>query len=454
MEQEYKNKQGWVEFLIDSTEQFDVVIIGAGMSGIQSAYYLQRDCLDRSFIILESRQDLGGTWDLFKYPGVRSDSYMYPYGYSFNQWPGTNEIANGNDIKNYIRQTAEKYNIDQRIRYNHKVTALEWKNDCWHISIENQPTITSQFIMMCAGYFDYDTPHIPEIINRDRYIGKIIHPQHWPEVNYKNKDITIIGSGATMVTLAPELAKQAKSVTVIQRSPGYTVSVPKQYHDSMYKQIWDDFKFWKYCRNNPIDAAKLLSRPGYDTPNYYPWEHRLCVTIDNEFFDCVNGGKIKLITSLIDSYVTDGVKLVTGQIIHSDIVVTATGLNIKLLGGINLIVNDTSIDIYNSVFYRGTMFTGVPNLAVSFGYLNQSYTLRCNLISKYVVRILNYMKEKNLRICIPDVDGLQSNLPLQSNYLTRIKDKWPSRDWEYSNNYFKEWVAFKFCDIEKGMIFK
>ena len=221
-------------------EHFDVIIIGAGMSGIQSAYYLQRDCPDHSYTILEARQDLGGTWDLFKYPGVRSDSNMHLYGYSFNRWVGPNQVTAGADIKSYIKQTAEKYNINARIRYNHNVTTLEWKNNKWHITLENQPTITCQFIMMCAGYFNYENPHTPDIKDTARYTGTIIHPQHWQDIDYKGKDITIIGSGATMVTLAPELAKHAKSVTVIQRSPGYIVSIPKQHNSSRYKKYGKD----------------------------------------------------------------------------------------------------------------------------------------------------------------------------------------------------------------------
>ena len=435
-------------------EHFDVIIVGAGMAGIQSAYYLQRDCPEHSFVILEARQDMGGTWDLFKYPGVRSDSHMHLYGYSFNRWNGPNEIADGPDIKSYIKQTAEKYNINARIRYNHNVTTLEWKNNKWHITLENQPTITCQFIMMCAGYYDYDTPHSPIIDGKDEYAGKIIHPQQWPELNYKDKDITIIGSGATMVTLAPELAKQAKSVTVIQRSPGYVISTSRQRTGSVFNQIWGDFKIWRFCQTNPGEAADLLYKPGYDKPNYYPWEQRVCVTLDNEFFDCVDTGKIRLITSSIDSYVTDGIKLANNQIIRSDIVVTATGLNLRFLGGVDIIVDGVPISLQDTVFYRGTMFTGIPNLAASFGYVNQSYILRTGLISQYVVRILKYMKRKKYHSCIPNIDGPRTNLPLQSNYFIRTKDLWPKRTWQYGDNYFKEWVIFKFCNLKKGMIFK
>lgn len=435
-------------------EHFDVVVVGAGLAGIQSAYYLHHDCPDHSYIILEARDDMGGTWDLFKYPGIRSDSYMHLYGYSFNLWPGPNELASGSRIKNYIKQTAEKYNIDKQIRYNHKATAIEWKNDRWHITLENRPTVTCQFIMMCAGYYDYDTPHSPIIPSKDEYAGTIVHPQHWTDIEYKDKDITIIGSGATMVTLAPELAKQAKSVTVIQRSPGYTASAPRQRAGFVYKHLWDDFKFWRFCQTNPADAAKLLTRPGYDTPNYYPWEQRVCLTIDNEFFDCVDSGKIRLITGVVNNYDKDGIRLTTGQHIHSDIVVTATGINLKFLGGVSIIVNGTSINIHDSVLYRGTMFTGIPNLVASFGYVNQSYTLRCKLISQYAVRILKYMKKKKYNTCIPEVDGPRSTPLLQSNYFVRAMLLYPGRIWKYSDNYFKEWFSFKFCNIKKGMKFK
>ena len=440
-------------------EHFDVIIIGAGMSGIQSAYYLQRDCPDHSYTILEARQDLGGTWDLFKYPGVRSDSNMHLYGYSFNRWVGPNQVTAGADIKSYIKQTAEKYNINARIRYNHNVTTLEWKNNKWHITLENQPTITCQFIMMCAGYFNYENPHTPDIKDTARYTGTIIHPQHWQDIDYKGKDITIIGSGATMVTLAPELAKHAKSVTVIQRSPGYIVSIPKQHNSSRYKKIWEGFKFLRYCQNNPAAAAKLLTRPGYDTPTYYPWEQRVCVTLDNEFFDCVDTGKIRLITSSIDSYVTDGIKLANNQIIRSDIVVTATGLNLRFLGGVDIIVDGVSISLQDTVFYRGTMFTGIPNMATTLGYADQSYTLRCGLISQYIVRILKYMKQQNLYICMPsisesDKDNIPSNLLLQANYFIRSKEILPGRSWRHYQNYYKDWIVFKFCNLKKGMIFK
>ena len=425
------------------------------MSGIQSAYYLQRDCSDHTFVILESRQDLGGTWDLFKYPGIRSDNDMHTYGYSFNRWTGKEQIASGADIKNYIKQTTDQHGINQYIRYNHNVTTIEWKNNKWYITIENQPTITCRFVMMCSGYFDYEKPHIPDIKYRNRYTGTVIHPQHWQDIDYKDKDITIIGSGATMVTLAPELAKQAKSVTVIQRSPGYVVSLPKQNNDSRYKKIWLGFKFFRYCRNNPDAAAKLLTR--YDKPDYRPWEQRICVTIDNEFFDCVDSGKIQLITSLIDSYVDTGIKLASGQIVHSDIVVTATGLDVKLLGGINVIVNGTTVDIHDTIFYRGTMFTDIPNLAAVLGYVNQSYTLRCELIIRYIIRILIYMNKKNLYSCTPciaDKESVPFVIPIQSNYLIRAKGKFPSRSWRHYQNYYKDWIVFKFCNLKKGMTFK
>lgn len=436
-------------------EHFDVIIIGAGMSGIQSAYYLQRDCPDHSYAILEARQDLGGTWDLFKFPGVRSDTDMYTYGYSFNHWPGENQFASGSDIKSYIKQTAESNNIDQHIRYNHNVTTLEWKNNKWYITLVDRPPITCQFIVMCSGYFNYENPHTPNIKDTARYIGKIVHPQHWQELDYKDKDITIIGSGATMVTLAPELAKQAKSVTVIQRSPGYIVSAPKQQTGSRYKKIYEGFKFLRYCRNNPEAAAKLLTR--YDKPNYYPWEQRVCLTLDNEFFDCVDSGKIRLITSTIDSYVDNGIKLTSGQIVLSDIVVTATGINTKLMGGTTVIVDGKLINIHDTIFYRGTMFTGIPNLAATVGYVNHSWILRCELISRYIVRVLNYMKKKNLRICTPyilDKDSVPFNLPMISNYLVRSNELYPSRSWRHYQNYYKDWIVFKFCNLKKGMTFK
>lgn len=436
-------------------EHFDVVVVGAGMAGIQSAYYLQHDCPDHSYIILEARDNIGGTWDLFKYPGVRSDSDMYTYGYSFNPWKGNTQFPNGSDINNYIKQTADNNNISQQIRYNHNVTTIEWKNNKWYITLVDRPTITCQFIMMCSGYFNYKNPHTPEIKDTTQYAGQIVHPQHWQELDYKDKDITIIGSGATMVTLAPELTKQAKSVTVIQRSPGYIVSAPRQQKSSRVKRLWQGLKFYNYCRNNPLEASTLLTR--YDRPNYYPWEQRLCLTLDNEFFDCVDNGKIRLITSIIDSYVKDGIKLETGQIISSDIVITATGLEIKLLGGVNIIVNGISIDIHDTIFYRGTMFTGVPNLAMAFGYVNQSWTLRCELISHYVIRILKYMKKKNFYSCIPSISQVDStpiDFPLKANYLLRSKEKFPKRTWQLYQNYYKEWFNFKFCNLKKGMIFK
>lgn len=437
-------------------EQFDVIIVGAGMSGIQSAYYLQRDCPDRSFVLLEARQDLGGTWDLFKYPGVRSDSYMSVYGYSFNQWQGVDQLASGADIKQYLEQTANNNNISQQIRYNHNVIAIEWKNNKWYVTLENQPTIACQFIMMCSGYFDYNNPHTPTIKGSDQYLGTIVHPQQWQDLDYTNKDITIIGSGATMVTLAPELAKQATSVTVIQRSPGYIVNSPKQHNSSRYKKIWEGFNSFRHIRTNPTKYTNMLVRHGYDKPSYNPWEQRLCVTIDNEFFNCVDSGRIQLLTSTIDGYVNNGIKLSSGQVVPSDIVVTATGLNVKLLGGITITVNGTLIDICDTVFYRGTMFTGIPNFSMVLGYVNQSYTLRCELIIQYVMRILTYMKKKNLSTCTPCVsekDSIPLEFPLHSNYLVRSKNQFPKKTWRHYQNYYKDWFIFKFCDIKKGMKF-
>jgi len=414
----------------------DVLIVGAGLSGIGAAYHLQTECPNKSFALLEARDTLGGTWDLFRYPGIRSDSDMYTLGYSFRPWTNPKAIADGPSILAYVRETAEMYGIDKKIRYQSRVERAEWstKDARWTVTVRKgdgaTERLTCGFLFMCAGYYDYDEGYTPEFKGRERFRGQIVHPQKWTsDIDYTGKRVVVIGSGATAVTLVPEMAKRAAHVTMLQRSPTYIVSVPERdriadwmrarlpitsaYAITRWKNVLFSMAFFAYCRQFPESAKRFLvgqvkraMRGKVDvdthfTPTYNPWDQRVCLVPDGDLFDAVRDGRASVVTEHIDTFTEQGIRLRSGEELEADLIVTATGLKLKFLGGMHLEVDGRSIEPAKTMTYKGMMLSDVPNLAFAIGYTNASWTLKCDLTSEYVCRLLNYMDQNGHTICCP-----------------------------------------------------
>lgn len=436
-------------------DNIDVIIIGAGIAGIQTAYYLQKKCPHLSYKILESRSDLGGIWDIMKFPGVRSDSDMYTYGYSFNPWQGK-IVGSGKEIKNYIDQTAQKFNIKKHIQFNTQVSSLEWDNECWYTKT-NKNNYRSKFIICCTGSTDYDKPYIPKFDNQDQYQGSIVHPQHWNNTDCRGKDVTIVGSGCTAVTMIPSISKLAKSVTLLQRSPGWVVNINSNETSSRLYKTFENVKNYMYSRlfKNKFRKKILNSNPYYtdkQIPTYNFWDQRPTCSLDYDYFVSLYSSNVSIKQQQISKWTKGGFELDNGEYINSDIVVLATGLNIKLLGGVDIKINGKIIDINDTSWYRGMMYSGIPNLFSTFGYVNFSWTARCELISKRICRTINYMKKKKLQICTPKYLGKTSVAPLRSNYILRAMSKFPNKTYKFYQNYIVEWVTFNWSRINDGAI--
>ena len=418
-------------------EYFDVVIVGAGLSGIGAVRHLQGNCPDKTYLILEDRETMGGTWDLFRYPGVRSDSDMYTLGYNFKPWQEGKAIADGRSILNYIREAASESDVDQHIRYRQKVTAAKWtSNDAsWRVAAEDSvtgeaSTIRCNFILMCSGYYNYEQGYLPEFEGRDRFRGDIVHPQHWPEnLDYSGKRVVVIGSGATAVTLIPEMAKKAEHVVMLQRSPTYMASMPDidwiarvlqwllpdkvAYAIVRWKNI--QFQRWIYHRSRVAPKSirkKLLKLARKDlgkdvdfdkhfVPRYDPWDQRLCLVPNGDFFHAVRDGQASVVTDTIAEFTANGIRLESGEELEADIIVTATGLDLRVLGDIKLKVDDQPVDITKTFSYKSMMFSDVPNLVSTFGYINASWTLKADLTAEFSCRLINHMSETGMRQCTP-----------------------------------------------------
>lgn len=472
------------------TEHFDVLIVGAGLSGIGAAYRLQTECRNKSYIILEGRDTIGGTWDLFRYPGVRSDSDMYTLGYPFRPWPNAKAIADGPSILNYIRETAQHYGIDHKIRYNHKVKRALWSSQEARWTLETEDTSTGSnrnlscnFLFMCSGYFDYSQGYLPEWPGDQEFTGQMIHPQFWPEnLNYTGKRVVIIGSGATAVTLAPAMAPLAAHVTMLQRSPTYIVSVPSQdatarwlrehlpgkiaYPIIRWKQILYGIFFYALARKRPEATKKAIIKlvrqalgPDYNidrhfSPLYNPWDQRLCLVPDSDLFKAIKEGKVSVVTEQIESFSENGIRLRSGEHLEADIIVTATGLSLKLGGGVNFFVDSKPVNFPETLNYKGTMFSGVPNLASVFGYTNASWTLKADLIARYVCRLLNFMDKHGYNISVPQrptEPGAFSEEPvlnLTSGYIRRASGMLPHQGsktpWKLYQNYLRDLLLLRF----------
>ena len=415
-------------------EHFDVVIVGAGLSGIGAACHLRDRCPDKSFTILESREAMGGTWDLFRYPGIRSDSDMHTLGFSFKPWRAKKAIADGPSILKYIHEAATEHELEKTIRYGHAVQSASWsnENECWTIETngDSKNQISCNFLYMCAGYYNYEKGHTPEFKGADRFKGTIVYPQFWPEdLDYRGRRIAVIGSGATAMTIVPSVAADAEHVTMVQRSPTFVVSRSAEdaianflrkflpdsvaYAITRFKNVQLQRFMYNRTRTRPkqvkkmiIDRVRKALGPDYDvdthfTPSYNPWDQRLCLVPDGDLFEAINRGDVSVVTDEIDEFTESGILLRSGETVEADIIVSATGLELEVMGGIKLDIDGKPIDFSESWTYKGMMFSGVPNLIQTFGYINASWTLRADINSEYVCRLLAKMDELGVRQCTP-----------------------------------------------------
>jgi monooxygenase len=499
-------------------EHFDVLVIGAGISGIGAGYRLQTQCPKKTYAILEAREAVGGTWDLFRYPGIRSDSDMFTLGFPWRPWDGQQAIADGASIRRYIEESARASGIDRKIRFGHRVERASWSSASarWTVEVRrSEPqksngangangaraelqVFTCSFLFMGTGYYDYSGGYTPAFPGLDRYQGRLVHPQKWTDdIVHAGKRVVVIGSGATAVGLVPALAREAAHVTMLQRSPTYMMSFPgvdamSRFLDARLPRNVSDRimrtrnvmlgkAIYGLCRRYPERAKKILiglvkkqiRRSEADgrefdiethfTPRYNPWDQRLCLIRDGDLFQRINEGKVDIVTDQIETFTERGIRVKSGQEIEADIVVTATGLNVVLLANIPLIVDGELVDLTKTTMYKGTMLSGVPNLALSLGYVNASWTLRADLICQYVCRVLNEMDRRGYRSVTPrrgegeDADlSDDSVLPLSSGYVERVKDRLPrqgtKRPWKNVQAYVGDLIAFRYAKVDDGVL--
>lgn len=437
------------------TDKIDVIIIGAGIAGITTAYYLQKNFPDIKYKIIDSRSAVGGTWDQMRFPGVRADNDMYTYGFSFNPWQGP-IIGKGQDIKNYINDTAEKFNIKKNILFDTKVISSSWKINQWTTKT-NHKNFTSQYVIFCTGSRDRDKPHLPKFKDENKYQGKIVHTQNWGDTDYKDKNVTIIGSGCTAITMAPSIIKEAKAVTLVQRSPAWIINIDSHEKSSRrYKtfEVLKDYissRFFKKSLRKRIIAAD----PYYNeatTPSYDYWDQRPASSLDQDYFRAVESSNVTIERVGVSNWETRGIKLQNGKVINSDVTVMATGGNAQLLGGIDIFVNDKKININDTSWYRGMMFSGLPNLFAHAGYINFSWTARCEIVNERICKTIKYMKENELSSCTAKYLGEKSKPSIQANYVLRAMDKFPNRTYKFYQNYFVEYLIFKWSKINDGAL--
>ena len=471
-------------------EYFDVVIIGAGLSGVGAACHLTRKTPNKSYIVLESRRRIGGTWDLFRYPGIRSDSDMHTLGYSFKPWKHDKSIADGSSILRYIHETAEEYDVQSRIRFGQKVEVVSWDSvkGVWTVTLSEQGqtrTINCSYIYSCTGYYRYDKGYMPEFSNLESFSGQIIHPQHWPDdFNYDGKTVVVIGSGATAITLVPAMAKSAKHVTMLQRSPTYVISSPSTdklatkierflpekmaYMVTRWKNVLAQMilyrmsKRWPdYIRDKLIHWTKLQLGKDFDvdvhfSPSYKPWDQRLCLVPNGDLFKSLRKGSSSIVTDHIDHFYDKGIRLKSGKSLEADVVVTATGLELLAIGGIKIEVDDKPVEISETTQYKGMMLSDVPNLFFATGYTNASWTLKCDLTSEYVCRLINHLDKTKRNICVPRTKDSTlkqvMSIGLESGYVQRSIDKFPKEGiispWKLHQNYFLDLIGLRFKSVE------
>jgi cation diffusion facilitator CzcD-associated flavoprotein CzcO len=477
-----------------TSEHFDVVIVGAGLSGVGAGYHLQTACPDRSYVILEGRDAIGGTWDLFRYPGIRSDSDMYTLGYAFKPWTEAKAIADGPSILNYVRQTAAENGIDRHIRYGHKVKRAAWSTEdaAWSVEVETGGQVrrfTCGFLFLCGGYYSYDGGYSPEFPGAADFKGRIVHPQAWPaDLDYTGKQVVVIGSGATAVTLVPEMAKTAGHVTMLQRSPTYMVSRPAEdafanwlrkvlpgklaYQLIRWRNVLFGMYFFNVARKKPAQVKARIVKmvreqlgPDFDvethfTPTYNPWDQRLCLVPDADMFRELKAGRASVVTDHIDRFTETGIRLTSGQELAADVIVTATGLVLEVWNGIEISVDGRRIEAAQTLSYKGMMYEGVPNLASAFGYTNASWTLKCDLTCEYVCRLLNHMKKTGQRQAMPVNEDpsvtLEPWLDFTSGYVQRAMAKFPKQGskppWRLHQNYAMDLLSLRYAKLEDGVL--
>lgn len=477
-------------------KKIDVLVVGAGISGIGAGYHLQKKCPETSFLILEGRENIGGTWDLFKYPGVRSDSDMYTLGYNFKPWKEQKAIADAPSILKYLNETVEEFNLKSKIRFGKYVKKARWSSDSnqWTVDIEDKKTgkfsqILCSFIFMCSGYYSYKEGYTPHFEGKENFKGDIIHPQKWDtSFDYSNKKIVVIGSGATAVTIVPEMAKTAKHVTMLQRSPTYVVAAPEKDNlaNKLRKYLPLKFTYWlirwrnilrqqyyfRLCKKYPKGVKNAIIREvkkklGNDfdvkthfTPKYNPWDQRMCLVPDGDLFEQINQGKASVVTDHIKNFTENGLLLKSGKELKADVIITATGLNLEMLSTVEFFIDNKSVDISKTVTYKGMMYSGIPNLASTFGYTNASWTLGADLTSEYVCRVINHMKRNNYDVVCPKPNiGIETDpdyLNLTSGYIKRSINIFPKQGkkapWRNNQNYLIDIFQMKYGRIDDGEI--
>lgn len=477
-------------------EHFDVVVVGAGISGIGAGYHLQTRCPERSYVILEGRERLGGTWDLFRYPGIRSDSDMYTLGYSFKPWTNAKSIADGPSILEYLQETARENDIEKRIRFRHQVKRAAWSSEHarWTLEAERGDEgelvrFSCNFLFMCSGYYNYAAGYTPEFPGTERFGGPIVHPQQWTDdIDYAGKRVVVIGSGATAVTMVPEMSKRAAHVTMLQRSPTYVVALPEQdalanwlrrhvspklaYGITRWKNVLLGMWFFNLSRKRPeFVKAQLLKQvrkqlpPGYDvethfTPRYNPWDQRMCLVRNGDLFDAIRVGAASVVTDRIETFTEKGLLLRSGRELEADVIVTATGLDLQVLSDLEISVDGEPVDPARTITYKGMMYSEVPNLASAIGYTNASWTLKCDLTCEYVCRLLNHMASEGYEQCTPRLTDpsveAEPWIDFSSGYVQRSLHKFPKqgskRPWRLHQNYARDLIALGFGRIEDGVM--
>ncbi|HEY5106243.1 MAG TPA: NAD(P)/FAD-dependent oxidoreductase [Caulobacteraceae bacterium] len=477
-------------------EHLDVLVVGAGLSGIGAGYHLGARCPGRTYAIFEGRETLGGTWDLFRYPGIRSDSDMFTLGYAFRPWTEAKAIADGPSILRYVAETARDHAIERHIRYQHRVKAAAWDSNQsrWVVDYEEGPTgapgqVSCNFLYMCTGYYSYARGYRPAFAGEETFTGPILEPQFWPQdLDYAGKRIVVIGSGATAMTLVPAMAQTATHVIMLQRSPTYVVSRPAEdaaanrlrerlpaklaYQLIRWRNVLGQLYFFRITRKRPhvakkaiIDMVRGHLGPDYDvdthfTPTYNPWDQRLCLVPDGDLFEAIKAGKTEVVTDHIDRFTLEGILLKSGRTLAADIIVAATGLEMQVLSGLEVTVDGQRVDFAKTFSYKGMMYSGVPNLASTFGYTNASWTLKADLTAEYVCRLLNHMDRKDYTECRPvnaDPDMPAAPwLDFSSGYVRRAMDRFPKQGnrapWRVYQNYALDLLAFRYGRLDDGVM--
>ncbi|HEV2814052.1 MAG TPA: NAD(P)/FAD-dependent oxidoreductase [Solirubrobacteraceae bacterium] len=471
-------------------------MVGAGISGIGAAHHLKDKCPTKSFAILEAREDLGGTWHLFRYPGIRSDSDMHTLGYRFRPWKAAKAIADGPAILDYVRETARERGIERHIRFHHRVVRAEWSGDDarWTVTAQRTDTnetmqLTCGFLFGASGYYRYDEGYTPELPGVERFRGSVVHPQHWPEdLDYAGKRVVVIGSGATAVTLVPAMAETAAHVTMLQRSPSYIFTIPEEdpiadvlrrflpdriaYPLVRWKNVGLATLLYRSSRRWP-NAMKRLIRAGvkrqlpkgYDVdthfkPRYDPWDQRMCMVPNGDLFEAISEGRASVATDRIATFTENGITLESGAELEADVVVTATGLNLLALGGLEFVVDGEPVSLPDTMAYKSMMLSGVPNFAFALGYTNASWTLKADLTSEYVCRVLNHMDEHGYRVAVPERDPQVEEEPFldfQAGYVLRSLHEFPKQGkvapWRVHQNYPRDIVTLRHGPVDDAMRF-